>query len=379
MPHNRNEEECRNYTVIKHPNIEIKAPVLSKTNGVKKEAKADIPKKGSSFFKNVASNSIKNDKSEPSENSDNKGAGKAVENSKSKTQSPVKKSNSESKAQKPTTLASLWQKSEDKSKKNESSKPDGKGKTKSPQETKQMPKSNILSMFSKQAEKKADSSSKKSSLVSESSKTTVESVSSKEKFSTESESPHKTEKTKERKSSKSSSDKKKKVLPQRSSKSSTVDVSTVSTKHKNNEESDDEFQSKRVKRRRICVDPAFYSESSEEEEEEQDRAQRSLLSPEEPMETETPAKPATPESDDEEPIPPTPPVVSTKGKKKVWKTVQKTFEDEEGFFVTKQEKVLVSEDDEDPVPQSSKSKEVNKPNQFVYRKQASLTSFFKQK
>ncbi|GBN49352.1 hypothetical protein AVEN_246070-1 [Araneus ventricosus] len=383
LPYNTNEEEYKNYIVIKHPNIEIKAPVLSKTNGVKKEVKAAIPKKeGASFFKNVASKSVqKNGKSEPAESSDIKEAAKPVENSKSKTQSPVKKSNSESKAQKPNTLASMWQKSEDKSKKSESSKPDGKGKTKSPQETKQMPKNNILSMFSKQAEKKTDSSSKKSSSVSESSKTTEESVSSKEKFIAESGSPNKTEKIRETNSSKPSSDKKKKVnLNVRSVVAHFKMRPTTASKHKKDDESDGEFQSKMIKRRRIYVEPDFICDSeSSEEEEEEDRAQRSLLSPEEPMETETPAKPATPESDDEEPIPPTPPVVSTKGKKKVWKTVQKTFEDEEGFFVTKQEKVLVSEDDEDPVPQSSKSKEVNKPNQFAYRKQASLTSFFKQK
>lgn len=44
------------------------------------------------------------------------------------------------------------------------------------------------------------------------------------------------------------------------------------------------------------------------------------------------AAPATPLTDDEEPIPPTPPVINVKGKAKIWKTVQKTYEDEEGFF-----------------------------------------------
>lgn len=59
--------------------------------------------------------------------------------------------------------------------------------------------------------------------------------------------------------------------------------------------------------------------------EEKDKAQRSFFLPEEPIETVD----VTPVSD-EEPIPPTPPVV--KGKAKVWKTVQKTYEDEDGFF-----------------------------------------------
>ncbi|KAF8792515.1 DNA polymerase delta subunit 3 like protein [Argiope bruennichi] len=366
VPYNENEEDNRNYAVIKQPNIEMKAPVLSKmTNGIKKEVKAAIPQKmGASFFKNVASNSSKNNENtEPSESIGTKEAAKPVESSKTKTQSPVKISNSESKPQKLNTLASMWQKSENKSKKGENPKADGKGKTKSPQETKQMPKNNILSMFSKQSEKKIDNSSKKSPSVSE---TVEESGSSKEIFS-KSESPIKTEKLNEAKSSKPSSDKKKKINQRQ----------TKVSKHKKDDESDDEFQPKKKKHRRICTFDD--SESESESEEIQDRVQRNFLSPEKPMEIETPAKSATPPSDDEEPIPPTPPVISNKGKKKVWKTVQKTFEDEDGFFVTKQEKVLVSEDDEDPVPHSSKSKEVNKSNQFTYRKQASLTSFFKQK
>lgn len=62
--------------------------------------------------------------------------------------------------------------------------------------------------------------------------------------------------------------------------------------------------------------------------EEKEKAQRSFFLPEEPMD----AAPATPVTDDEEPIPPTPPVINVKGKAKIWKTVQKTYEDEEGFF-----------------------------------------------
>lgn len=52
------------------------------------------------------------------------------------------------------------------------------------------------------------------------------------------------------------------------------------------------------------------------------------------------------------------------------------------FLVTTEEKEFVSESgsDEEPIPTKSsakENKEATKPNQFTYRKQASLTNFFK--
>lgn len=49
------------------------------------------------------------------------------------------------------------------------------------------------------------------------------------------------------------------------------------------------------------------------------------------METETQSVAPTPETD-EDPIPPTPPVVLVKGRKKISKTVKKTFMDDDGFM-----------------------------------------------
>ncbi|GFY59619.1 hypothetical protein TNIN_337181 [Trichonephila inaurata madagascariensis] len=360
-------ENNHNYSAIKNSNVEIKSPVLSKatneqSNGLKKEAKAPlVPKVSASFFKNVSKNSVeqKNNQDHHTENNvDNNADSTEVE--KSKTCSPAKKQKSE-KSQKPNTLASMWQKNEDKMKdvKDINSKSDAKPKAK---ETKPVAKNSIMNMFSKQAEKKAENNFKKSS-VSHSTDTSDKTESTKEKLVSDTK-PVEVPKPKEEAHSSKPTSQKRKSSPRQSK---------TSSKLKNENKSDDESGPKKKKHRRICTFDDSDSES--ESEEAKDRAQRKLWEPEDPLEAVSSIQPATPASDDsEELIPPTPPVVS-KGKKKVWKTIQKTFE-EDGFLVTKQEKELVSEDDEDPVPQNIKA---SKPNPFTYRKQASLTSFFKQK
>ncbi|PRD37411.1 UNVERIFIED_CONTAM: Pold3 [Trichonephila clavipes] len=384
-------ENNHNYSAIKNSNVEIKSPVLSKatneqSNGLKKEAKVPlVPKvyimndyqfpgiqncvtdscpKSASFFKNVAKNSVeqKNNQDHHTENNvDNNADSTEVE--KTKTSSPAKKQKSE-KSQKSNTLASMWQKNEDKMKdvKEINSKSDAKPKAK---ETKPVAKNSIMNMFSKQAEKKAENNSKKSS-VSHSTDTSNKTESTKEKLVSDIK-PVELPKPKEEAHSSKPTSQKRKSSPRQSK---------TSSKQKNENKSDDESGPKKKKHRRICTFDDSDSES--ESEEAKDRAQRSLWEPEDPLEAVSSIQPATPASDDsEELIPPTPPVVS-KGKKKVWKTIQKTFE-EDGFLVTKQEKELVCEDDEDPTPQNIKNKEDSKPNPFTYRKQASLTSFFKQK
>ncbi|GIY94308.1 DNA polymerase delta subunit 3 [Caerostris extrusa] len=313
----------------------MRAPILTKVNGLKKEMKVSIPKKESkSSFKIAAVNAVqKNEEEHPESNKSNQVAKPSV-NGKSEAHAPIKKSNTETKTSKPNTLASMWQRSE--SKKNENSKPGGKSKSNSSLETKPAPKHSILSMLSKQA------------VMELSSKTEV--ICSKEDENNDNVSPPKIKE--EIKSSKIQNKKK------------TSQTKVKSCKQKRND-SDDDCQPRKKKHRRICTFDDSDSES--ESEEAKDKALRDLC------------RRALDDDDSEEPIPPTPPV--GKGKKKMWKSLPKTYKDEEGFLVTKQEKVLVSEDDEDPLPnEKSKDKEtVNKSNQFTYRKQASLTSFFKQK
>ncbi|GFU19789.1 hypothetical protein NPIL_629601 [Nephila pilipes] len=376
-PYNATLENNLLYSAIKQSNIEIKSPVLSRatngqSNGLKKETKVPIVKKeGASFFKNIAKDSVvqKNDKQAESNNvegstdsTESNSITDSNEVGKSKTNSTEKQK--PEKSHKPNTLASMWQKNEDKMK-DINSKSDGKAKTKLPQETKSVPKNNIMSMFSKQAGKKIENNSKKISTL-QSTNTSDKTNSSKDIPVSDSKSVELSKPKEEMKSSKTISQKRKSSQKQ----------SKTSSKLKNENISDEKFEPRKKKHKRICTFDDSDSES--ESEEAQNKAQRSLWEPEDPLEAVSSVPPATPASDDsEELIPPTPPFVS-KGKKKVWKTVQKTFE-EDGFLVTKQDKELVSEDDEDPIPQKIKNKEVNKPNQFTYRKQASLTSFFKQK
>lgn len=362
-------ENNHSYSAIKNSNVEIKPTVLSKAtneqnNGLQKETKV-VPKASVSFFKCVANNSNvqKNEQDQQSESNNVANNADTSEVETPQTSSSTIKQKSE-KPQKSNTLASLWQKNEDKMKnvKDGNSKPDAKAKPH--QETKLVPKNSIMNMFSKQAEKKTENNSKKSSTL-QSTNTSDETDCSKEKLFSDCKSVELPKPKEEIQSSKPISQKRKSSQKQ----------SKTSSKQKKGNQSDDEFEQKK-KRKRICTFDDSDSES--ESEEAKDKAQRSLWEPEEPLETVSSVQPATPASDDsEELIPPTPPVVS-KGKKKVWKTVQKTFE-EDGFLVTKQDKELVSEDDEDPIPQNVKNKEASKPNQFTYRKQASLTSFFKQK
>lgn len=145
------------------------------------------------------------------------------------------------------------------------------------------------------------------------------------------------------------------------------------SKHTKGSDSDEELKPQKKKHKRIAV---FEESDSESEcEEEQDKAQRDM---EEPL-----PKVAIIDEDEEDVIPPTP----HQGRKRVWKTVTKTFEDEDGFFVTKREKQLVSESESDSEkpPKDSKTEKASKNEENIkntlttHKKQASLSSFFKQK
>lgn len=155
------------------------------------------------------------------------------------------------------------------------------------------------------------------------------------------------------------------------------------------DDSDDEWEKPKKKRKRIVA--AFSDSDSESEEEKKDRAQRNLMDSESPVKIESNGI----EEDEEEPIPPTPeeePLPSalvtsaTNGKGKKLKTVSKTFQDEDGFLVTRKVKEYVTDSEGSDneaashvkVPPKAAPKPDIKKN-FVNKKQSSLMSFFKQK
>ncbi|KAG8196131.1 hypothetical protein JTE90_007867 [Oedothorax gibbosus] len=366
LSYNHKGQESRDLLVIKHPNVEIKEPILRKSNQLKSDVKPPLKSQNIGALKNSSASIQTNGKSKtPSDAANNKAKETESEKpDKASTAAEPKKSNVE--VQKPNTLASMWQKNEEKSKvaKTESSKTEGKGKTKSPQETKKsLPKNNIMSMFSKQAEKNAVNTVKKAPANDPMPEKKVEVVSNKpaEKVASTSKNPPK------------SNDKKRK-LPEKKAKSSVKQSSDSDT---------EESKPAKKKHRRIAVFDDSDSNSDGEDIEAEDKAQRSLWLPEDPIEAESPVVAPTPDTDDgEDPIPPTPPVIQQKGRKKISKTVKKTFMDDDGFMVTTEEKEIVSESgsDEEPIPTKSSSKgskEAVKSNNFSYRKQASLTNFFK--
>ncbi|XP_015904850.1 DNA polymerase delta subunit 3 [Parasteatoda tepidariorum] len=355
-------EEHREYSAIKHTNIKIQAPALTKTEVKKNDAKVvssklqpvktkmeSVPSIFQSNKNEVKSNSVSSNRENSSSEVANASENMAIESKSSNSA----KSNPESKDPKKSTLSSLWQKLEDKTKngKSENSKLDSKGKNKMQSSSKTVGKNNIMSMFSKQAERNAANPIKKlPDAIPTLEKTNNNNV------------PSNVEKEFE-----------KLAVVKNKSKSKTSQRKTKrSSKPVSDNDSEEDVKPKKKKHRRICT--MDDSDSESENEEEQDRAQRLMTATDNddvPMAL----------SDSEEPIPPTPPVLPNKGRAKVWKSVQKTYQDEDGFLVAKQEKVLVSgsDSDEDPLPKKkSVSKEEPKQNTFSYRKQASLTSFFKQ-
>ncbi|KFM72812.1 hypothetical protein X975_00347, partial [Stegodyphus mimosarum] len=262
------------------------------------------------------------------------------------------------------TLMAMWQKNEKSSNvKKESTRVEGKGKNKSNQEAaKNLGKSNIMSLFSKQAEKNASNLNKKSSVANPLVEQEITLACDVKSMNASCKDPG----SKVSKSVSKSSQKRK----------SSERKSNKVAKQKKDSDSEDEFQPKAKKHRRICTFEE--SESDSESEEAQDKALRNIHIPEDPTTV------IMQESEDsEDPIPPTPPVIP-KGKSRILKTVKKTYQDDEGFFVTKTEKELVSasEDEEDPLTAKAKeliSEETVNRNHYINRKQASLISFFKQK
>lgn len=160
------------------------------------------------------------------------------------------------------------------------------------------------------------------------------------------------------------------------------------------DDSDDDWKKPKKKHKRIIA--AFSdSESESEAEEKKDRAQRNLVDSESPIKVECNG---IEEDDDDEIIPPTPdeeePIPSvllasaTNGKRRKLKLVNKTFEDEDGFLVTRKVKEYVTDSegsDNETAPNAKvapKAAPAPKPDikkNFVNKKQSSLMSFFKHK
>ncbi|XP_054717693.1 DNA polymerase delta subunit 3-like [Uloborus diversus] len=329
ISYNRNAEELEKYSAIKHPSVKIQAPTFKVDF-----AKTDAKNSGSKIQNTSLGNGNLNPVSQKVEDKIEKNVLSVESNEKVAGGSAASTSSNT------------------------------KGKVTTDVPVKSVGKNNIMSMFSKQAEKNVLSMKKIDSPPSAKEETIIPKIETEEKslptISKKSNSQN-TKSSQKRKSSERQLNKK--------------------SKHKRDSDSEEEMQPKKKKQhRRICTFED--SDSDSENEEMQDKAQRNVLnSPDEIFTA------AVASDDSEESIPPTPPVHNAvKIKGKVWKTVQKTYQDDDGFFVTKKEKELVtaSEDsDEDPL-KISNVKEVpakKSPSKTVHtaKKQASLTNYFNRK